>query len=202
MSITHTNRKGVTFYLCRGVTKTGKPRYFFPREPDKGEPVEAIPEGYEVVESVNGVVSLAKVRPALIRPEELALVRAAVAVHPKSRNYRVDVKGVQIVVYEREGADPDHVARRYRGFAWTCPLPCWPPGCAKTFDRSARFTPVLRFTLTDEAKRTFYVERWCYLGSIDDWVDIGAAGQLSCLVKQTVPKLGTDAFFELMWLSG
>ena len=106
MSITHTNRKGVTFYLCRGVTKTGKPRYFFAREPDKGEPVEAIPEGYEVVESVNGVVSLAKARPALIRPEELALVQAAVAKHPKARNYRVDVKGERIVVYEREGADP------------------------------------------------------------------------------------------------
>jgi hypothetical protein len=55
--------------------------------------------------------------------------------------------------------------------------------------------------LADEVKRMFYVERWCYLGSIDDWVDIGAAGQLSRLVKQTVPTLGTDAFFELMWLS-
>jgi hypothetical protein len=105
MPITHTNRKDVTFYLCRGVTKTGKPRYFFAREPDKGEPVEAIPEGYEVVESVNGVVSLARARPALIQPEERDLVQAAVAKHPKWRNYRVDVKGERIVVYEREGAD-------------------------------------------------------------------------------------------------
>jgi len=52
MTFTRTNRKDVTFCLCRHVTKTGKPRYFFAREPDKGEPVEAIPEGYEVVESV------------------------------------------------------------------------------------------------------------------------------------------------------
>ena len=80
MPITHTKRKGVTFYLGRGVTKTGKPRCSFAREPDKGEPVEAIPEGYEIIESVNGVVSLAKVRPILIRPEELALVQAAVDV--------------------------------------------------------------------------------------------------------------------------
>ena len=200
MSITHTNRKGVTFYLGRGVTKTGKPRYFFAREPDKGEPVEAIPEGYEIVESVNGVVSLAKVRPALIRPEELALVRAAVAVHPKSRNYRVDVKGERIVIYEREGADPDRVAQDIAG-SMDLPFAVLAARMRETFDRSARFTPVLRFILADEAKRTFYVERWCYLGSIDDWVDIGAAGQLSRLVKQTVPKLGTDAFFELMWLS-
>jgi len=200
MPITHTNRKDVTFYLCRGVTKTGKPRYFFAREPDKGEPVAAVPEGYEVVESVNGVVSLAKARPALIRPEELALVQAAVAVHPKSRNYRVDVKGERIVVYERAGADPDHVARDISG-SMGLPFAVLAARMRETFDRSARFTPVLRFSLADEAKRTFYVERWCYLGSIDDWVNIGAAGQLSSLVKQTVPKLGSDAFFELMWLS-
>jgi hypothetical protein len=52
MSITYTNRKGVTLYLCRSVTKTGKPRYYFARE-QKGEPVEAIPEGYRVGESVS-----------------------------------------------------------------------------------------------------------------------------------------------------
>jgi hypothetical protein len=201
MRITHTNRKGVTFYLGRGVTKTGKPRYFFAREPDKGAPVEAIPEGYEIVESVNGVVSLAKARPSLIRPEELALVQAAVAVHPKSRNYRVDVKGERIVVYEREGADPDHVARDIAG-SMGLPFAVLAARMRETFDRGARFAPVLRFILADEAKRTFYVERWCYLGSIDDWVNIGAAGQLGRLVKQTVPKLGTEAFFELMWLSG
>jgi len=201
MRITYTNRKGVTFYLGRGVTKTGKPRYFFARDPDKGEPVEAIPEGYEIVESVNGVVSLAKVRPALTRSEELALVQAAVARHPKSGNYRVDVKGERIVVYEREGADPDLVARDLAG-SLDLTFAVLAARMRETFDQSARFTPVLRFILADEAKRTFYVERWCYLGSIDDWVNIGAVGQLGRLVKQTVPKLGSDAFFGLMWFSG
>jgi hypothetical protein len=145
-------------------------------------------------------VSLAKARPTLIRPEELALVQAAVAAHPKARNYRVDVKGERIVVYEREGADPDRVARDLAG-PMGLPVAVVAARMRETFDRGARFTPVLRFIVADEAKRTFYVERWCYLGSIDDWVDIGAAVQLSSLVKQTVPKLGTDAFYELMWLS-
>jgi len=196
MRIIHTNRKGVTFYLGRGVTKTGKPRYFFAREPAKGEPGEAIPEGYEIVESVNGVVSLAKARPALIRSEELVLVQAAVAVHPKSRNYRVDVKGERIVVYERTGEDTDKVLQLFGAYGMFPDIEV--NRFREDMDRSARFSPVLRFTLADQAKRTFYAERWCYLGSIDDWVDIGAAGQLSSLVKQTVPKLGTDAFFDLM----
>jgi len=197
MRITHTNRRGVTFYLGRGVTKTGKPRYFFAREPDKGEPVEAIPEGYEIVESVNGVVSLAQARPVLVRPEELALVQAAVAKHPKAYHYRVDVKGERIVVYQRIGEDPDKMIQLFTAYGM------FRDGDVDQFredsDRRARFSPVLRFTLADETRRTFFTERWCYLGSIDDWVEISSSGPLRRWVEWTVPKVGTDAFFDLLW---
>jgi hypothetical protein len=63
-------------------------------------------------------------------------------------------------------------------------------------ERRARFTPVLRFTLSDAERRTFRAERWCYLGSIDDWIDIGAPGALKKLVRDLIPRLGTDRFFE------
>ena len=99
-----------------------------------------------------------------------------------------------------KGRTPDHVARDISG-SMGLPFAVLAARMRETFDQGARFTPVLRFILADEAQRAFYVERWCYRGSIDDWVDIGAAGELRCLVQQTVPKLGTDAFFELMWLS-
>ena len=116
----------------------------------------------------------------------MALVEAAVAGHPKSGNYRVDVKGERIVVYEHEGADPDHVARDIAG-SLGLPFAVLAARIHETFNQSARFTPVLRFTLADESKRGFYVERWCYLGSIDDWVDIGTAKQLSRLVNRQCP---------------
>lgn len=41
MPVTYTSRKGITFHLCRGATKTDKTRYYFARQP-KGEPVEEI----------------------------------------------------------------------------------------------------------------------------------------------------------------
>ena len=91
MSVTYTNRKGRTYHLCQGVTKTGKPRYYFARE-SKGEAVEEIPAGFRISESVNGIVSLVRDRPPQIRPEEVAAVEAALRRHPKSRNYRVAVK--------------------------------------------------------------------------------------------------------------
>ena len=94
MQVTYTNRKGKTYYLCQGLTKKGNPRYYFAREP-KDEPVDEIPEGYEIRESVNGVVSLAKERPVQILPEERAAVEAAIGQHPKARNYRADWKSQQ-----------------------------------------------------------------------------------------------------------
>lgn len=53
MPITYTNRKGVTYFLCQGTTKTGKQRFYFARD-QKGEPRDAIPAGYEIEESIMG----------------------------------------------------------------------------------------------------------------------------------------------------
>src|SRR5947209_10638792 len=108
MPITYTNRKGLTYTLYRGQTKTGKPRYYFARaDQGQGEPVTELPPGFTIKESVNGVVSLAKDRPSLIQPEELAAIEAAVRHHPRSRQYRVADKHDRIEVYEQVGPDYD-----------------------------------------------------------------------------------------------
>lgn len=60
MPITYTNRKGITYFLYKGTTKTGKTRYFFVHEPI-GEVIDTIPEGHRIEERVNGIVSLSKI---------------------------------------------------------------------------------------------------------------------------------------------
>src|SRR2546428_13992554 len=73
MPVSYTNRKGVTYTLYQGQTKTGKPRYYFGRAGQgQDEPVMELPPGFKISESVNGVVSLVKERPSLIQPEEVA----------------------------------------------------------------------------------------------------------------------------------
>jgi hypothetical protein len=194
MPITYTNRKGYTYYLCKRLTKTGKPRYYFARE-IKGEPVDEIPEGFKISESVNGIVSLVKDRPSQILPEETAAVEAALRRHPKPRNYRASVKGDRIEIYERVGPDVDELLDRFGrvgllasgGADWL----------REEQDRHAQFTPVLRFILADAERRTFRAERWCYLGSIDDWIDVGPTGPVDELARQLLPRLGSDRFFEV-----
>jgi hypothetical protein len=196
MPVTYTNWKGVTYYLCRGVTKTGKPRYYFAREP-KGETVKQIPEGWRISESVNGIVSLMKDRPAQIRLEELEAVEATVQRHPKSHNYRVTIKHDRIEVYERVGPDADELITRLGEVGLLVPGRVdrlW-----ESLERRAQFAPVLRFVLEDAEERTFHTERWCYLGSIDDWIHVGPMGPVDRLARHWVPKLGTDALFEVVF---
>jgi hypothetical protein len=195
MPVTYTNRKDVTYYLCQGVTKTGKLRFYFAREP-QGDPVEQIPEGYTISESVNGVVSLVKARPAQILPDEVAAVESAVRRHPKWRNYRVGVKQNRIEVYERVGPDVDNLAPIFRE------LGVMGPGLTERLqarlDQNAQFKPEMRFVLADAEQRTFQAQRMCYRGSIDDFIDLrGELGSIEELARRLVPALGTDAFFEL-----
>lgn len=63
-------------------------------------------------------------------------------------------------------------------------------------ERYSQFTPVLRFILLKGGARIFCVQRWCYLGSIDDWIDVGPTGSVERLARRWIHKLGTDAFFE------
>jgi hypothetical protein len=195
MPVTHTNGKGHTYYLCQGMTKTGKLRYYFARQPKEGSP-DQIPEGYQIRESVNGVVSLVKDRPQLIMSQELASVETILARHPKGHDYRVAVQKNQIVIYERLGPDVDTLSAI---FGEISPLPSAivRKRLQDQLDKSARFSPIMRFILLDPDDRKFKAERWSYMGDIDDWIDIWESGKLGNLAHRLIPKLGTDDFFEL-----
>ena len=196
MPVSYTNCKGVTYTLYRGQTRTGKPRYYFGRPgQSQGDPVTELPPGYMISESVNGVVSLAKDRPALIQPEEVAVVEAAVQLHPQARRYRVAVKGNRIEVYEQVGPDYDALLSELHMADLSS------PGLAERLqaeeERYARYTPVLRFILLDPRRRQFGAQRMCYRGSVDGWLELGQTGPVATLARELIPTLGTDQFYEL-----
>lgn len=191
----YTNRKGVDYFLCKGTTKTGKPRYYFARQP-KGEAVDAIPEGYEIEESVNGIVSLVKIRPKLIAPEETAAVEAALKRHPTGRNYRISVKYDQIIVYERRGPGAESLVDIFGKFNLFSPE-YLRASLQDHLDQSAQFSPIMRFILEDPERRIYRVERWCFLGSIDDWIYAGRSDTIEVLAHKLIPMLGTDSFYDL-----
>jgi hypothetical protein len=91
----YTNRKGQTYYLHVGKTKTGKRRYFVAKTVGDGV-LDAVLAGFEIVESINGVVSVRRIDPDARRvPElDLACVRAELGRHRHLQRHRADaVKG-------------------------------------------------------------------------------------------------------------
>jgi hypothetical protein len=191
-ALAYTNRKGVTYYLHEGRTKSGKPRYFFARSVGDGSLVE-LPSGYEVVESINGVVSVRLRREGeiAIPDDDLALVRAALERHAHLRHHVVLADRDAIVIHQ---PDVDLAALQNVALSFGRL-----PGRAETTIladriRRAHFSPVLRFVRDGS---TYVAHRMTYRGD-GGWSHPLAWGPLDRLVPELVPKVGTEDFFELM----
>jgi hypothetical protein len=76
------------------------------------------------------------------------------------------------------------------------------PGSRETkvkavMERVMTYSPMLQFVLTDKANRLFEMQRYCFLGSIDDWITISDEDELPRLVKAYVKHLGEESFYDL-----
>lgn len=101
MPVTHTNRRGQTYFLHAGTTRTGKPRYWFSMK-DDGPHVESIPEGYEVHENPDCQVFLRKIMPQLVTPDEVAVIEDGLRRYAPDQNCIVEVQKEHILVYHAE----------------------------------------------------------------------------------------------------
>ena len=63
--------------------------------------------------------------------------------------------------------------------------------------RHASFMAVMRLVLVDKKTRTFVTERFCFRGSVDDWIHIGGPGTLLSQIHQFVKHLGRESIYEL-----
>jgi hypothetical protein len=67
-------------------------------------------------------------------------------------------------------------------------------------NRFGRYQAMLRFTLVDNEKRHFFAERWCFRGSVDDWITIYSLGSasLETLCEALFPHFGQESYYDLM----
>lgn len=98
MTVQYTNRRGKTYTLHQGTTKSGNPKYFFALR-DEGNLAETIPPGYEIYEKPNAQVFLRKIQPQVITDKEVTMVKADIQQHSHLERFIVDVKKNAIIVY-------------------------------------------------------------------------------------------------------
>jgi hypothetical protein len=180
---TYTNRKNQTYYLKIGTTKTGKPRYYASTNPDKGTNADAMPDGYEFRENVNGQVSVGKPQPSHIKDTEFAMIQAKI--RKLKCDCRAEIKGKTIVLHTAEKNQFAALAE-FLG----------PKAIEAMSANSALYQPMLRFVLSDKKERLFETERMFFSGE-PDWMWIAPPQDLKSIVEKFIPLLDDEeALFE------
>lgn len=183
----YTNRRGVEFVLCQTTTKAGRKRFVFARAP-RGVPVAHVPEGWEIAETVNGVVSLRRAKPRRITDDELHTAREAVSRLAQRPLCRVEIEDDALVVYEPAGS----FARAHASASPGDPAAVW-----RDLEQRARYEPALRFVLVDAERRIFRPERMRHRGARSRWASVHGPGQLAKVVR-LASTIGTDRFYGLI----
>lgn len=189
-ALCYTDRYGGRWYLHEGRTKTGKPRYFVAREAGEGGRA-AMPAGMEFRESINGVVSVAKIdRDAVTIPaDDVALVRAELARHKHLWMCTAAAERGVIVAYQAEGISGAELF----GIARMLGLGTGDLDASASPRR--RYAAVMKFTPT-EKPGIYSLTRYVYRGEgFWHWLD---HGPLARLAKDYLRHIGTDAFYELL----
>ena len=187
MTIQYTNRLGQIYYLYQGVTKTNKPKYFFSTK-NNGDGLDTIPDGFEIYENPKSQVFLRKKVPSLINELEKQTVISKIKKNTCVQHYIIDIKKDYLTIYTAR-SNP-----LFEQDSWLTKL-----RQLRDFKPSLiglNYTAEMRFQLVDVKDRYFMAERFCYRGSIDDWIIISEPERLSNLVKQFVPHLGKDSLYE------
>ena len=190
MPIQYTNRRSQTYYLHQSTTKNGKPRYNFSLK-SEGTLVDKIPDGFEIYENPNGRIFLRKIQPKIISDDEIEMVEQKIRQYSQLQYYRTDVKKNRIIIFT---ADQDTMALsellKFAPFKKDVDV-------ENLLNEVISYSPRLHFVLINEEKRIFMVERFCYLGSIDDWITIGKPDKLQNQVQKYIKHLEQDSYYEL-----
>ena len=188
MAFTYTNRRGTTYYLHTGPKRGGGIQHYVSTDA-AGPAVDAVPEGFEIYETPNGQVYLRRKKPAVIQPAELEWVQKELRHCQTSKHcYLAEASVDKIIIHE---GDTHLDVLRQINIRFSV------RGLEEHAVRNADYMPVMRFVLHDVARRQFLPERYCFRGSVEDWISVGGPDQLAKLTSRYLKHLGHDSFYEL-----
>lgn len=196
MPVIHINRQGSRYYLHTGPKKGGGLQHFFSRKP-KGALADTIPEGYEIYENVNAGVYLRRKKAQLIREEEVEEIRQGLLKLKGKKRYKTEARAKHLTIHEGSAGLGSLDPHEPFGFLTEIFSGINPGKLSEANERFATYQPVMRFVLVDGEKRIFAPERYCFKGSVEDWIDIGPPDTLTKLASKYLKHLGKDSFFEL-----
>jgi hypothetical protein len=135
---------------------------------------------------------------AAVFPGEKDVIEKELKKKERSRRYLFDIKGKVITIWE-SNQDIEALRDLFRDVQPTSinGLSDDVSKLENIINIAVDYSPIMKFTLKDSKKRLFMAERYCFLGSVDDWIYIGEPDSLKNLVKKYIKHIDQDSFFDL-----
>jgi hypothetical protein len=183
-------KKGKKYYLRETRTKNGKTKVTISRSSDNA--LDEIPDGYEIYENINGQAFFRKIKPCSIQEQEISFVDAEIKGKSKKKYIIAKKGGDEIILYEPLG-DIDSIAESMVRDGARKTL----EGCRQYLLENAIYAGFFKFILVEPKDRMFQAQRFCYRGSVDDWINLDRPRSIKDLLNKFVVHFGRDSFYEL-----
>ena len=103
------------------------------------------------------------------------IVEVGMRTYATVKDYKIDVKGNALLIYTAV-QEIDALADLFKDLY---PDPTANVELMANLRKVVHYSPMLVFQLVDATRRTFQTQRYCFLGSVDDWIEIGKPGKLT-----------------------
>lgn len=196
MALEFKNRKGDSFYIKSRKTKKGNPAFFLTKKKDD-KCLDIMPNGYEVFEKYDtGVLYVRKKKKSTFTKEEIALVEKELRSNKSLADYKLDVHGEEIKIYISEagggGGGSSQLLKMLGGLGMS------ENKLKNTYEFLKKYEEQMRIISSgDKESRLFQISRYCYRGSIDDWIPIGLDHDFEALIRKFLPHLGKESYYDL-----
>jgi len=185
MPVEYINRQNEKYYLKTAPTKAGKysiAPYKTSKKINPVELVDEIPPGYEFYEDPKEArVYFRKIPAYNISDEEVGIIDSVMKKHETVSDYLIN-KGVNdITVYVSNLGD-----MKYCGDDIV-------PGFRERLYLFRRYDDNLKFIKTG---KKYSVQRYCYLGSVDDWITLECSNDLRYLAEKYCYHIDKESLYD------
>lgn len=192
MALSIENSKGKAYFIKSRKTKKGNTTYYMTKKEDSSC-LSEVPEGYEVFEKFDSnVLYIRKRKESLFDLKEINLLQASLQQNDSLADFKVDIDGKILSIYT---ADKEINDRQFSSLI----EPFYSRLQIDEY-RSMwiRFEERMRIIIHgNKQEREFEIKRYCYRGSVDDWIRVGVESDIKLVVRNYLVHLGRDSYYDL-----
>ena len=190
MPIEFKNIRQQAYYIKSKKTKKGNTTYFMTRKKDE-KCLDKIPQGYEVFERYDtGMMYIRKMKKSNFQIHEIKIIENELEANQSIIGYKLDINGDQIKIYVAEKEENERIAQTFDDSFLLQKI--------RFSEKFKRFDEkiIINIKVSKQGKE-FEIMRFCYLGSVDDWIVIDTGNNLELLTKKYLIHLGKESYYEL-----